>query len=164
MRRLFVALFAGALILAIAVPAVSAAKPTHSTVDQATDTELFDALVDDACGVDLDVTISGHTITSIWTDAQGNAVRQINRFSTRFVFSNPLTGEIYRLTDAGPDISTIFADGTARVAIMGRAPTGSGLAGRLVIPVDAEGNPGNPIFAAGKEFDDWLESVCTALT
>ena len=92
MRRLFVALFAGALILAVAVPAVSAAKPTHSTVDQATDTELFDALVDDACGVDLDVTISGHAITSVWSDAEGNAVRQINRFSTRFVFSNPLTG------------------------------------------------------------------------
>lgn len=165
MRRLSAALLAAGLILVMSVPAVFAAKPNHSAEDQATITDFIDGLVDDACGVDLDVAISGHVITSVWTDAEGNAVRQINRFSTRFVFSNPSTGEIYRFTDAGPDISAIFTDGTALVAILGRAPTGSGLAGRLVVLLDANGNPiGDPIFVAGKEFGDWVENVCTALT
>lgn len=166
MRRLFTAALAASLLLTVAVPAASAAKPERFVIDQSEITEAVDELVDDVCGVDLDVTVEGHVIISVWLDAEGNPVYEIDRFSTRFTFRNPATGEIYRLTDAGPDIYEFnWDDGTILYSIIGRAATGSGYAGRVVMLLDLEtGEPiGDPLHVSGHELGDWVLNVCEAL-
>ena len=166
MRRLFTAALAGSLLLAVAAPAASAAKPERFVVDQAEFTDIVDEIVEDACGIELETTMTGHVIISIWFDAQGNPDREIDRYSTRFTFRNAATGAVYRFADAGPDILQFnWDDGTIVYSLIGRSATGSGYAGRVVLLVDLEtGEPiGDPLQVSGHELGDWVENVCDAV-
>lgn len=166
MRRLFAALAAALLLLALAVPGAFAAKPETFRIDQSTATDFVDDTVDSACGVDLETSVAGHVILSTWFDAEGNPVRQIDRYATRFVFSNPETGAWYRFADAGPDIFHFdWEAGTITQSLIGRSATGSGYAGKVTLLLDLEGNQiGDPIKIAGVELGDWVQNVCDALT
>ena len=79
-----------------------AAKPETFRIDQSTATDFVDDIVYAACGVDLETSFEGHVILSSWFDSEGNLLREIDRYGTRFAFRNPETGEWYRFTDAGP--------------------------------------------------------------
>ena len=148
MRRLFAALSAASLILAVAAPAALAAKPETFRIDQSTATDFVDDIVDAACGVDLETSVEGHVILSSWFDSEGNLLREIDRYGTRFAFRNPETGEWYRFTDAGPDIFHVDWE-----------------AGTITQLLDLDFNQiGDPIKIAGVELGDWVENVCEALT
>ena len=64
MRRLFAALSAASLILAVAAPAAFATKPETFRIDQSTATDFVDDIVDAACGVDLETSVEGQVILS----------------------------------------------------------------------------------------------------
>jgi hypothetical protein len=166
MRRLIGAVVASALLLSIAVPSALAAKPERFVVDQSEFSGVVDEIVDAECGVDLDVSMRGHVIISIWFDDEGNPTMEIDRYSTRFVISNPDTGALYRFADAGPDILEFdYEAGIIIYSLIGRSATGSLTAGRVVVPVDLEtGEFGEPVFQAGKDLGDWVENICEALT
>lgn len=166
MRRLFAALSAASLILAVAAPAALAAKPETFRIDQSTATDFVDDIVDAACGVDLETSVEGHVILSSWFDSEGNLLREIDRYGTRFAFRNPETGEWYRFTDAGPDIFHVdWEAGTITQSLIGRSATGSGYAGKVTLLLDLDFNQiGDPIKIAGVELGDWVENVCEALT
>ena len=166
MRRLSTAALAACLLAAVVVPTVAAGKPDRIVIDQADFTPIIDEIVDGACGVDLETSVRGHVIISIWSDAEGNVIDEIDRFSTRFWFRNPATGEIYRFSDAGPDMYEFdYEAGTITYSIIGRSATGSAVAGRVVLLLDLETGEqiGDPVFVAGHELGDWVENVCGAL-
>jgi hypothetical protein len=166
MRRLVSAAMAASLLLAVVIAPVGAAKPERFVIDQSEATDFVNDIVDAACGVDLDVTFQGHVIGSIWFDAEGNPVKEIDRFSTRAVFRNPDTGAVYRFTDAGPDQYRFDWDaGTITYSIIGRSVTGSAYAGRVVLLLDIDTGDviGDPLHVSGVELGDWVENVCAAV-
>jgi hypothetical protein len=165
MRRLFAAVGAACLLIAVAVPSAFAGKPETFTIDQSGATDLVDDIVDGACGLDLETSVSGHVILSVWFDAEGNPIREIDRYSTRFVFRNPDTGAWYRFTDAGPDVFHFNWDaGMITQSLIGRSATGSGYAGKVTLLLDLDFNQiGDPIKIAGVELGDWVENVCEAV-
>lgn len=111
----------------------------------------------DACGFTVEAAVRGHIIVSIFPD-DARPIRDIARFSLRVTYSNPATGDTYRLVDAGPDLSK---NGT--VAVIGRSITGSGVIGRVVF--DAE--TGEILFEAGHRVNAgdgaYIDAVCDAL-
>ena len=165
MRRLLVAVGAAFLLVAVAVPTAFGAKPETFRIDQSTATDFVDDIVDAACGVEIETSVAGHVILSVWFDAEGNPVREIDRYGTRFVFRNPDTGAWYRFTDAGPDYFTFdWEAGTITQSLIGRSATGSGYAGKVTLLLDVDFNQiGDPIKVAGVELGDWVENVCAAV-
>jgi hypothetical protein len=156
------------LCTAAAVMAVSllvaaaafAAQPTREVVsldDPATEADLS-AFLTAQCGTEIAVDLSGHVIILVFTDKNGDFVRELDVFEIQGTFTNPETGETTTIVDAGPDIVTL-KDDSLFVAITGRSLTGSGVIGRVVVNLET----GEMVFVAGKRVGDFVANLCAEL-
>ena len=149
MRRVPVSFTLGVIVLlSLAVPAL-AAKPT--IVRESVEDQFADPFLSEICGLDVMVSVSGHVVSHVWTDADDNFVREVFNISLRGSIS--AGGETLHFVDTGMDTSTALEDGAVEVRVHGNirlvtAPGAGpvlGSAGRLafvVTPVlDEEGNP-----------------------
>lgn len=159
MRRISVSFTLGViLLLSLAVPAL-AAKPT--IVKDSFDEPFTDPFLSQVCGFDVTGTVSGHTVSRLWTDADGNLVREVFTISVRGSLS--AGGQTLHFVDTGLDKAIALDGGAVMVVIHGNvrlitAPGAGpvlGSAGRLafvVTPVlDENGDPvldefGEPVF------------------
>lgn len=145
---------ASALVLS---PAAWGAGPETFKIDASEFSEDESDFASDACGFPVEAAVRGHIVVSIFPD-DARPIREIARFSIRITYTNPATGDTYRLVDAGPDL---LKNGT--VAVIGRSLTGSGVIGRVVF--DAE--TGEILFEAGHRVNDgdgaYIDAVCDAL-
>ncbi|MCA1569637.1 MAG: hypothetical protein LC798_04805 [Chloroflexi bacterium] len=182
MRRVVLSLLAALLLVAAFAIPVAAAKPT---VERDDFTEVFlDEFLTDACGFDVWITVSGHAISRVWTDAEGNFVREV--FNIGVVGSMTAGSATLHFVDAGMDKATALPGGGVQVEIhgnlrlvtvKGKGPV-IGATGRFVFqetPVlDEEGNPvldeeGNPVFNfeliadSGLRVEENLEALCAVL-
>ena len=145
---------ASALVLS---PAARGAGPETFKIDASEFSEDESDFASDACGFPVEAAVRGHIVVSIFPD-DARPIREIDRYNIRTTYANPVTGDTYRLVDAGPDL---FKNGT--VAVIGRSITGSGVIGRVVF--DAE--TGEILFEAGHRVNDgdgaYIDAVCDAL-
>ena len=158
MRRVLVSLFLGLLMAAFVAVPTAAAKPSTSV--EMIDESGIDVGASADCGFPVAYTLTGHSKTRSWVDADG-VERVIFTVSVRVEYS--ANARTLRGVDAGMDTGVFQPDGTATIAIHGSVGLvtvpGSGpvlgSAGRLVLlftPVlDEDGNPvldpdGNPTF------------------
>jgi hypothetical protein len=140
--------------------AASAAQPTREFVsldDPAIEAEIS-AFLTAQCGTEIAVDLSGHVIVLVFTDKNGDFVRELDVFEIRGTFTNVETSETTTIVDAGPDIVTL-KDDTLFVAITGRSVTGSGVIGRVVVNLET----GETVFVAGKRLGDFVENLCAEL-
>lgn len=168
------------LLLSLAVPAL-AAQPT--IVRESFEDQFADPFLSEICGLDVMVSVSGHVVSHVWTDADDNFVREVFNISVRGSIS--AGGETLHFVDTGMDKSTALEDDAVRVEVHGNirllTAKGAGLvlgaAGRsafILTPLlDEEGNPvldefGNPVFDfelladTGVRAEDF-EALCDAL-
>lgn len=148
MRRVLMPLAAAMAISFVSFP-VAAAKP--EVIVEEVDEMFLDEFLSDGCGFDVSVTLAGHTKTRIWTDRNGELVREL--FTINLHGTVSAGGATLSFVDAGADMLVPLEGGGVRVAIHGNlqlltAPGHGpilGAAGRFVftdIPVlDEEGNP-----------------------
>ena len=178
MRRVLVPLAAAMAISLVSFP-VAAAKP--EVIVEEVDEMFIDEFLSDVCGFEVWVTLAGHTKTRIWTDRNGELVREL--FTINLLGTVSAGGATLSFVDAGADSrptrrrwgagrdprQPATADGTGHGPILGAA-------GRFVftdIPVlDEEGNPvldedsfpvGSEVLAdSGIRAED-LDTLCSAL-
>ena len=133
------------------------AKPETSKFDLSAISEDESEFASEVCGFPIEAVARGHIITTIFSEGP-NAHVAINRYNARVLYTNLVTGETYRLTDAGPDIES---DDT--IALIGRSITGSGVIGRVVFDLET----GDILFEAGKRVhasgDEYITAICEAL-
>lgn len=181
MRRVFVFFTLGViLLLSLASPAL-AAKPTVERIPF--EDQFADQFLSEVCGFDVMVSVSGHFVSHVWTDAEDNFVREV--FSISLRGSVTAGGQTLHFVDTGMDTTTALEGGAILVEVHGnvRLLTAKGAgpvlgsAGRsafVVTPVlDEDGNPvldedGFPVFdfellaETGVQAED-LEALCAAL-
>lgn len=154
-RRLVV--FGCAVMLLLLTGVAYGAKPETSRVDLSVFSQDEAEFASEACGFPIDAVVRGHIITTIFSEGPNPHVA-INRFNIRISYTNPETGETFRLADAGPDI-----EGDDTVAIIGRATTGSGVIGRVVFDLET----GEILFETGHRDNAgdgaYITAVCEAL-
>lgn len=124
-------------------------------------------------GFDAIATFYGTVATTVFYDANGNAVRLINQYNTNSVITNSVTGTQIFGSGHGPDVVTILPDGGEQIAGSGvfinfRAADGTHLVfstGRLIQIVKPDGSV-ETTFTAGP-LDDYLgprrTAICNAL-
>jgi hypothetical protein len=144
MRRLAVGLLVTIPVLFSASPAF-AAKPTmfRHPLDQ--------RFVDDSCGFDVRVHITGVVVDIQWNDASGETLRDFQTYpQLTLTLTNQKTGRTITTSLGGPLHSTFNPDGSGTFVGTGHSPwmfnpeTGDpGLfltEGRWVLAFDAQGN------------------------
>lgn len=156
MKRVALLLGFAVVVLAVGAPA-SAVKPETFKIDVSEFGPFESAFATEACGFPVEADIRGHIIVTLFADGPSPIV-ELDRFNIRITYTNPATGETFRLVDAGPDI---YRDGT--VTITGRSITGSGVIGRVVFDLDTF----EILFEAGNRvnegFGNYIFAVCEAL-
>jgi hypothetical protein len=145
---------------------VSAGKP--EMVLDAFDTTFVDDALSDSCGVEVNAHVSGHTIVRVFTDADGNPVRELNNYAVQAHWWS-INGDIH-VRDVGADRVTFFDDGSVQLIIIGNVQSisipGEGRVyadvGRLMIEFDAAGNA--TVTPLGGQHDpDQLAVICGVL-
>lgn len=160
MHRVLLTTAAVTAVSLLIVAAAFAAKPTREVVsldDPAIEADLS-AFLTAQCGTEIAVDLSGHVIILVFTDRNGDFVRELDVFEIQGTFTNAETGETTTIVDAGPDIVTV-KDDTLFVAITGRSVSGSGVIGRVVVNLET----GEAVFVAGKKLGDFGANLCAEL-
>ncbi|HEX5014716.1 MAG TPA: hypothetical protein VFV72_11235 [Candidatus Limnocylindrales bacterium] len=113
MRRRIALILASALLaVGVAVQPAAAGKPQMERVD-INDIGSVHEFLTDVCGVDVWIDTTGHAIFRVFTDADGNPVREVNTFAIhRTIYS--ANGSISSV-DVGPDRVMYNADGSIDV-------------------------------------------------
>jgi hypothetical protein len=147
------------LALLAAAPA-SAARPTVFTVsfsDAAIEAD-YAATLTAACGVPIDVAISGKVVVHEF--AGKSPLVEIDSYSFRLTATNPATGASTIVRDAGPDlIRRDRATGHLTIAVTGRSTTGTGVIGRVVFDIDT----GEVLSVSGNDVGFFTDTVCGAI-
>ena len=150
------ALFA---VLALAGPAAGA-QPSREVFDL--DSPVFEAdvaaFLTEECGTEIEADLEGRITVLVFEDAVSGVVER-DIYEAKYTFTNPETGAVFSLHDAGPD-TWVVRDGTLFLASSGRSTTGTGVIGRVVRDLAT----GERVFEAGKPTGDFVERVCEALT
>jgi hypothetical protein len=135
-----------------------------------------DLFVDDflsgACGAEVTVHFTGHVTFRVFTDADGNPVRELNNYALGGTYESA-NGSIH-VRDVGVDRITYLPDGSLIQVVIGNVRSfsipGEGRVyadvGRSVLEITFDAN-GDPIFTlisqAGQHDEDALEALCSVL-
>ena len=139
---------------------VAAARPEREVIDMndpAIDVEET-AFVTQACGFPIVADVSGHVMFTVFPEGSRH-VQELDHYAIRATYTNPATGETFRLRDIGPD-RFFVKHGVAYVAITGRSETGSGNIGVVVINLET----GELVHKAGNDIGFYTERLCAALS
>jgi hypothetical protein len=135
-----------ALVLLVLAPAASADAPSREMIPPGPD------FMDGTCGYPILVHSEGTTIRMVFTDNQGEVVRQIEVYpGFRQVLTNLDTGETLTVVNPGPLMLRFNADGTTTFRgtgpwVWGPSHPGTGepglflLQGNISLFIDADGN------------------------
>ena len=170
MRRSVRVLGLGLLaVLLIAAP-VNAGKPQMERIP--VDDLFVDDFLSEVCGAEVTVHFTGHVTFRVFTDADGNPVREVNNYALGGTYSSA-NGSL-RVRDVGVDRITYLPDGSLIQIIIGNVRSfsipGQGRVyadvGRTVLQITFDAN-GDPIFTVisqqGQHDDDNLEALCSVL-
>jgi hypothetical protein len=145
------------VLTVLSLTGIAHAQPETTKVDLSIFSEDESEFASEACGFPIEAEVRGHIITTIFPEGPNPHVA-IERFNIRILYTNPETGETFRLVDAGPDI---VSEDT--VATIGRSITGSGVIGRVVFDLET----GDILFEAGRRVNAgdgaYITAVCEAL-
>jgi hypothetical protein len=158
MRR-SVVLVVFALGMVAAAP-VAAARPEREVIDlnePAVDVE-ESAFATEECGFDVVADVSGHIILTDFPEGSRH-VQELDHYAVRATYTNPETGQTFRLRDIGPD-RFFVKDGVAYVAVTGRSETGTGNIGVVVFNLDT----GEIVHEAGRFIGFYTERLCEAIS
>ena len=148
--------------IALVVPA-AAGRPEKIVIsfdDPVLEAEIS-ALLTDACNAPITADLDGKVVVIVLDKPASQGAVEINAFEIRNSFTNTATGATAEIVDAGPDLYSIDPEtGHLVVAITGRALTGSGVIGRVVIDLET----GEVITVSGLAKGDWIENLCGELT
>lgn len=167
-----VRVLAAAIVVTLAVtgPAL-AGKPQMEKIP--VDETFVDDFLSEACGAEVSVHFYGHFIIRVFTDADGNPVREVNNyaFSNRFSSAH---GSVFA-KDVGADRITYLDDGSLIQVIIGSVQSLSvpGLGRvyadvgqkRVHITFDENGNPSFELLddSKGQHDEDQLGPLCSVL-
>jgi len=166
MRRIVRAIGLGLLGAVLVVAPVSAGKPESERV--AIDEVFVDDELSAACGVTVNAHVVGHITFRLFSDADGNPVRELNNYATRIQWWS-VNGEIHA-QDVGADRATYLDDGSLVVIIIGSVQSfsipGEGRVysdvGRSMLVIDANGDATfTPL--GGQHDADQLAALCSVL-
>ena len=116
MRRVRALLLEHAItVLLVASPAAAGKPVTERVADD--DVGILDEFLTDACRFDVFVDASGHITFRLWTDAEGNPIRELNNFGVRLRFYSE-DGSV-RTVDVGADRVTHKPDGSFTNVVIG---------------------------------------------
>ena len=171
MPRIRAILMAGVACL-LAVSPVAAAKPQMERVD--IDDHAVDEFLTGVCGYEIFADVTGHIIFRLFTDDEGNPVRELNNFGVKLRLSSAW-GSL-KLVDVGVDRVTFNEDGSITQVIVGnvqsiqlpgqgRVYSDVGQTTLLVTFPDPEGPPVVELIRqAGQHSDiDHVDVICEAL-
>jgi hypothetical protein len=170
------------MLTALLAAPTAAAQPTITTT--VVDRSFLDPFLSRVCGFPVTVTLSGHNKTRVWTDAEGNPIREVFTVSVHATLN--AGGASLRTVDAGMDKVTFLDGGAVMVHIhgnlrlltlKGHGPVlgAAGQFGFIETPLfDEDGAPivdeeGNQVFDfeviadSGIRAEEDLEAVCAAL-
>lgn len=171
MRRT-VRIMAAAMLATLAMTSPTmAGKPEMEKIP--VDETFVDDFLSDTCGAEVSVHFYGHFIIRVFTDADGNPVREVNNyaFSNRFTSAN---GSVFA-KDVGADRITYLDDGSLIQVIIGNVQSfsipGFGRVYQDVgqktihITFDGEGNPSFEVLddSKGQHDPDQLAPLCSVL-
>ena len=166
MRRIARVIGLGVLGALLITAPVTAGQPDTERV--IVDDMFVDDFLSAACGVEVNAHVSGHATFRVFTDADGNPIRELNNFALDVVWWSE-NGEIHA-KDVGADRLTFFEDGSLQLIIIGNVRSfsipGQGRVyadvGRVMIEVDAAGN--ETVTPLGGQHDpDQLAAICGVL-
>ncbi len=115
MRRARVLVLSALACMLLAGP-VSAAKPMMERIP-INDIGILDEFLTEVCGYDIWLNATGHITFRVWTDGEGNPLREVNNYGVHLTFYSE--GGSVSTRDVGADRVTYLPDGTFTVAIMG---------------------------------------------
>lgn len=166
MRRITRAFGLSLLGVALVAGPVWAGQPQREFVPI---DELFvDKFLSDECGVEVNAHVTGHIIFRLFTDADGNPIRELNNYANQIRWWSE-NGEI-RAQDVGADRATYLDDGSLIVIIIGSVQSfsipGQGRVyadvGRTMLEIDAGGNvTATPL--GGQHDADQVGAICGVL-
>ena len=166
MRLIARAIVLGLLGASLVSGPVSAGKPDTERLD--IDDTFVDGELSAACGVEVNAHVSGHAIFRLFSDANGEPVRELNTFALSVHWWS-VNGDIHA-KDVGADRVTYLEDGGAIRIIIGSVQSfsipGEGRVysdvGRVMIEIDADGN--ETVTPLGGQHDsDQLDAICGVL-
>jgi hypothetical protein len=166
MRRITRVFGLGLLGAVLVAGPVWAGQPQRELVQ--IDDEFVDEFLSDACGVEVNAHVTGHIITRLFRDADGNLVRELTNYANSILWWSE-NGEIHA-KDVGVDRVTLFEDGSVLLIIIGSVQSfsipGQGRVysdvGRTMVEVDAAGNV--TVTPLGGQHDtDQIEAICGVL-
>jgi hypothetical protein len=154
------AILASLALMLGAAPAVLAAGPTHAT-DNLNDPQIDieeSAWATGWCGFAVDADIAGHRSSTEFS-GDGRSVVALYHYAIRVTYTNVETGAVIRLRDVGPD-RFFVKDGRDYVAVTGRATTGSGVIGIVIIDLET----GEIVHQAGNDVGQFNDQFCDAIS
>lgn len=160
-RRFTLGIGLAMIMTAVLVTPALGAKPSKMVIslDVAADEAAFTRLLTKECRVPIVADFEGTVTVHVFTDREGNFVREIDKYQIRDTFTNTETGEVVEIHDVGPDIFFFNKQGEFMLALTGRAVTGSGVIGRTLVNLDT----GEVIRMSGKVLGDAIANICAAL-
>jgi hypothetical protein len=159
------------LLGAVAATAAVAGQPTMERVP-IDDVGIHEDFLSDACGFDVWFDGSGHITFRLFTDADGNPLREVNNYAIRVDYYSEFGA--LSTVDIGPDRVTYNADGSITNYITGNVqPIQAPGEGRvysdvgwtqLLITFPEEGDPiFEVVSTAGQHWGDSVEVICELL-
>lgn len=115
MRRARVLFLSTLACLLVAGP-VAAAKPVMERVP-ISDIGIYDEFLSEACGYDIWFDAMGHITFRVWTDAEGNPIRELNNYAIRIRYYSEWGSA--STVDVGADRVTYEPDGSLTLTIIG---------------------------------------------
>ncbi len=149
------------LSIASAAAPVAAAAPIHFKIDISDPgwEAMVGADVSAFCGFPITMDGKGHINVIVFDPPRGRSpMVEIDAYAMHETFTangKSLTVNV----DAGPDLLRFDRDGHLVVAVTGRAITGSGVIGRVVVDLDT----GEVVFVAGNDVGDFITLLCSTL-
>jgi hypothetical protein len=139
------------IALLVTIPVLFATPPAFAAKPLIEKTALHQEFVDNSCGFDVNVNLTGFEIDIVWTDSSGELLREIQAFpQTKQTLTNLGTGKSITTNSAGPLHITQGADGSFTLVGTGNQPWSSNpvtgdpgiflTSGRYIISFDAQGN------------------------
>jgi hypothetical protein len=117
MRRRITLILASALLgMAVLAPPAAAGKPESERVE-ISEIGVLDEFLTEECGTEIWLDVTGHAIFRIFSDADGNPVRELNNFAIRRTFYSE-NGSISTV-DVGPDRAWYNDDGSIELFVTG---------------------------------------------
>lgn len=170
MRRSLRVLGLGLLTAMLVAAPANAGKPQMERVT--VDDQFVDDFLSEACGTEVTLHFTGHVIFRLFTDADGNPVRELHTFGLAGTYESE-NGTIH-VRDVGADRITYLADGSLIQVVIGNVRSfsipGQGRVfadvGRSIFQITFDAN-GDPIFtfisSSGQHDDSDLEAICSVL-